>query len=441
METPGPHNTKTKPNWLDNLQQESWQLELLISGFSIFLLIGAWTKLSELETDLTLLRQASLNFSALEALYDISGIALACLLGTLAFHVLLRGMWIAAIGLRSVSGDIDYDELNPQPRFRDFLERRIGSFDAYIERLERYCSVLFTVAFLIFFGLLSLALLISILNILAFTAIAIIGDDAFDVVNKIVSLIFIIIGVPYLFDFVTMGWLKRQKWAVRPYYYLYRLMGWLTLARFSRPLYYNLIDNRFGRRLAIVLPVLMFAAVVASSYEHITHAYYPGYAQAGKEVILSGVYDDDGFEANSRLWRPSLASRYVKDNYVELFIPYIPLNDDDNLKLHYPDLIPARLPGSVLRGGISLGESTSSEADNTELRKAMSGIWRISVDSILVEVIPRFTTHKKRRQPGLTYMIPAHDLPVGEHELLIQNRMHLRDTIRFEEGSVIYFYK
>ncbi|CAH1001421.1 hypothetical protein LEM8419_02324 [Neolewinella maritima] len=27
-------------SWLDKLQQESWQLELLISGFVIFLLIG-----------------------------------------------------------------------------------------------------------------------------------------------------------------------------------------------------------------------------------------------------------------------------------------------------------------------------------------------------------------------------------------------------------------
>jgi len=194
-------NIKLK-SWLDSLQQESWQLELLISGFSIFLLIGGWGKIVELQTDLILLQQASQNFSALDAFYDISRIALACLLGTLIFHVLLRGMWIAAIGLRSVSGDIEYEELNLLPRFHNFLKRRIGSFDGYVERLERYCSVLFSVAFLIFFGLLSLALL-------------------------------------------------------------------------SRPLYYNLIDNRFGRRLAVAIPMLMFVAVIASSYEHITHAYYP----------------------------------------------------------------------------------------------------------------------------------------------------------------------
>ncbi len=427
--------------WLDSLQQESWQLELLISGFSIFLLIGGWSKLVDLETDLVLLRQASRNFSTLDAFYDFSRIAITCLLTTLIFHVLLRGMWIATIGLRSVSGDIEYKELNFLPRFHNFLKQRIGSFDGYVERLERYCSVLFSLAFLIFFGLLSLALLISILNAVGFIVVSILGDDASDVVNSMISVFLLVTGLPYLLDFITVGWFKRQKWLARPYYYLYRLMGWLTLARFSRPLYYNLIDNRFGRRLAVAVPGLMLAALVIWSYEHITHAYYPAYFQSGKEVVLAGTYDDEGYEGNSRLWRPSLSSRYVNNNYLELFIPYIPINDDDELEFHYPDLVPARLTGTVLRGGLRLGKSTSSKVDNTELRKAMSGIWRISLDSLQLDVNPRFSTHKERGQFGLLYMIPAHELPVGEHEILIQKRMQMSDTLQFEKGSLIYFYK
>lgn len=435
------HPDQRTGSWLDSLQQESWQLELLISGFSIFLLLAGWSKLVDLETDLVLLGQTSQNFSALESLYYISRMALGCLLATLVFHVLLRGMWIAAIGLRSVSGDIDYDALRPRPRFRNFLERRIGSFDGYIARLERNCSVSFTVALLIFFGLLSFAILIFLLNVIAFILVAFLGEDAWDPVNNIVLVIMLIFGVPYLLDFVTIGWLKRQKWCARPYYYIYRIMGWVTLARFSRPLYYNLIDNRFGRRLAIGLPVLMLAAVLFSSYEHITHAYYPAYSQQGREIILSGAYDDEGHDTNSRLWRPSLASRYVENNYLQVFIPYLPVNHDEDLQFHYPDLVPARLTGSILRGGLHIGESATNEADNTELREAMSSLWRLSVDSIRLDVSPRFYKHEQRRQLGLLYMIPTHDLAVGEHELMIQKRMHLRDTLRFETGNITYFYK
>ena len=34
--------------WLELLQQESWQLELIISGFAIFLLVGVYDPLQDL---------------------------------------------------------------------------------------------------------------------------------------------------------------------------------------------------------------------------------------------------------------------------------------------------------------------------------------------------------------------------------------------------------
>lgn len=33
--------------WLETLQQESWQLELIISGFAIFLLVGTYDPLQD----------------------------------------------------------------------------------------------------------------------------------------------------------------------------------------------------------------------------------------------------------------------------------------------------------------------------------------------------------------------------------------------------------
>jgi hypothetical protein len=43
-EARGKESLKT---WLDGIQQDSWQLELLISGFVIFLLIGGLEPMSE----------------------------------------------------------------------------------------------------------------------------------------------------------------------------------------------------------------------------------------------------------------------------------------------------------------------------------------------------------------------------------------------------------
>jgi len=40
--------------WLDKIQQDSWQLELVITGFSIFLMLGVLNKLNDLRLDINL---------------------------------------------------------------------------------------------------------------------------------------------------------------------------------------------------------------------------------------------------------------------------------------------------------------------------------------------------------------------------------------------------
>jgi hypothetical protein len=141
-----PKDTKHKDghlkNWLDSLQQESWQLELLISGFSTFLLIQGLGWFEGLSYDLALLEQQSGRFGFLDILYYFGKIGWMSLIVSLLFRVVMRGLWIAAVGLRSVSGEIDYTAFRFRPRYVQRLQNGIGSFDDYINRLERYCSVI-----------------------------------------------------------------------------------------------------------------------------------------------------------------------------------------------------------------------------------------------------------------------------------------------------------
>lgn len=141
---------------LDGIQQDSWQLELLISGFVIFLLIGGLEPMVRWELEVNMLMTESLVYVALYVIFQTMQTAYVALLTSLLLHVLLRGLWIAAIGLRYVSGDIDYARLNYRPRYTHWLKKRVGSFDEYIERLEHYCSVIFSIAFLVIFCFLSL---------------------------------------------------------------------------------------------------------------------------------------------------------------------------------------------------------------------------------------------------------------------------------------------
>ena len=155
------NNEKKLTKWLNKLQQESWQLELVISGFSIFLMLGAWQGLKGFARDIEL---ASHGLGNEDSLLNIGYIVLlgACLfiLINLVLHVLLRGIWISTIGLRYVSGDIDFDSLRLAPKFDRLLRRKVGSFDQYILKLENLCSVVFSFTFLIVFMLFSCGFLI-----------------------------------------------------------------------------------------------------------------------------------------------------------------------------------------------------------------------------------------------------------------------------------------
>ena len=116
---------------LEKLQEESWQLELIISGFAIYGLFVAYEPIS-------ISVQESQNEQQVYA-FIISSVALvscAILIFNLLLHVILRGLWIGALGLRYVSGDIDYDQLNYSRKFNKYLRKKVGSFDKYIANLE-----------------------------------------------------------------------------------------------------------------------------------------------------------------------------------------------------------------------------------------------------------------------------------------------------------------
>lgn len=433
-------------NWLDNLQQESWQLELLISGFTLFLLIGGWEPVKDLEYDLTIFRGTTETASTLNMLYYVMRTAYLSLLACLLIHVVLRGVWIAAIGLRSVSGEIDYDQLHYQPRYVDRLRRRLGSFDDYIERMERNCSVVFSLAFLIFFCFLSLATW-SLMAIFIQYIYLWLGGWTWQGQGVLggagsVSIVVFIMGLIYLFDFVTLGLLKKSKWLGRPYYYLYIVMGWVTLARFYRPLYYNLIDNRFGRKLAIALPIVIFGILIVVSIHQVNYAYFPAMVGNGQVWLDSDNYDDEDPNLYNQVWRMSLASRYPVNNYVRAFIPYRPVKDDPIIKKINPDLKVSQYVGTKLNGAFSVGKRVNQDADYPQMLKTLSQLYQFYInDSLQVDLRPHFHYHTNRGQPGLEYMIPTHDLPPGQHQLLVRSRFITEDSLRWSNGRTIYFYK
>ena len=435
-------------SWLDKLQQESWQLELLISGFVIFLLVGGLEPMFDFAQDMFALTDQSRNYFGLGLMAGMLGTAYISLLICLLVHVVLRGLWIAAIGLRYVSGDIDYGALRYQPLYRRWLHRSVGSFDEYIERLERFCSVMFSVAFLVIFCFVSITTY-SIFVILLQSAYGwVMGVETMTTGiftgAGIISWLCLLLGVVYLVDFLTLGFFKRNRFTAKIYYPVYRLMGWVTLAALYRPLYHNLVDDRFGRRLARLLPLFVFGALLLLSVNIVTHGFFPYYLQDGSVWIDHRNYDDEGADIRGERYRTTLSSRYVQNNYVEAFVSYRPRVHDPTIQHKYPDLEFARYTGLRLGEPIQVTQLYNNDPDFSydSLLVGVSSIFRLSVnDSLRRDIQPRFHYNDERKQPGLLFMVPTHDLPNGEHHLRVETQFLENDSLRWYAGPLIYFYK
>ncbi|MEH6513686.1 MAG: hypothetical protein V7734_11370 [Maribacter arcticus] len=431
---------KSFTKWLEILQQESWQLELLISGFAIFLLAESYEPIRNLDDQISLLLSGSGYYGLLYVPYQVMLGAWYVLIINLILHVLLRGLWISTIGLRYVSGDIDFNTLNISSKFDRFLRSKIVSFDLYIQQLEKLCSSVFGFTFLIIFILISGGLFVLGIFILAITMQVI--DTRFGDLWVVVIVPFLVLyllgGLIYFLDFITLGWLKRKKGIARFYYPIYRFFSVITLAFIYRPIYYNLLDNKYGRNIILFLIPYLIGFTLIASLTVNSHAYLPG--NRTLQSISNNFYDDTLEDRAS--YSASISSKFVKNGYAQLFLPYVARTDDKVIEAICPDLKPAKTGFSLF--GIDDPLRNSMNADLA--LDCHTQRFKIYVnDTLLNHLKYRFYEHPTRKNIGLLTVLDVGYLPRGEHIIKVYVKLlqdsNGKDTLLFRESALIPFWK
>ena len=302
---------------LDKLQQESWQLELLISGFAIFGLINA---LGPIENGLN---EARALESYSKILFYIAKISCLVLIVNLIIHVVIRGLWIGAIGLRYVSGEIDYGSLNYKKRFTDYLKIKVGSFDKYIGTLENYCSILFAVTFLFLFYIISLFMIVLIIYLAGnfFIGSGYFSELVGPMLLGFFALFFLSLSLFVFIDFITQGYLKKKEWTSFLYLPLYKVFSIITLSFLYRPLVYNFLDNKFGKRIILVLiPIYLFAFFLTTinnvRSNYISTNKYSSVYYANSNNYINSI------KTNEYIKGAAIQSKIVTNNYLKVFIPF-----------------------------------------------------------------------------------------------------------------------
>lgn len=434
------YNDRNFKQLLDRLQQDSWQLELIISGFAIF---GLFTAIPKLE--------AILAFAKLEntfhtiTLFTVILIACYILIFNLLIHVTLRGLWIGALGLRYISGDIEFDKLNYQPKFTKHLKKKIISFDRYVATLENYCSLLFAVSFLLIFYVISITVVI-----LTFIALfTFIDDDATNSITiKIIGTLlicFIFFGSFLVFiDFITQGFLKKKKWLAKIYFPFYRVFSLLTFSFLYRPLVYNFLDNKFTKRLSFFLVPFYVLILILVSVENQKSNYLDNMKYNTTISVDERQYENLRTKDNEFVKTASIQSKVITDPFIKFFKIF-----NEKLENRIYTINPSLKPEKKFdkRGyktGIDFSDHRFSRKKRDSLTlqyvKTLNTMYKIKIDSTIYNT--DFVLSKnKQKQTGFETYLPTKNLKEGKHILkLLRKKITKKDTTTVADVIIPFWY-
>lgn len=146
MNSSAPNNPKPKPQWLERLEQESYQAELIVSGVA---LLGAFQLPGLLDQLLNwcLQRTTAEQQELLGYLFIYLLFGAFILIFNFVLHFSLRTLWIGNIGLASVFPEgINEHSDRYSPHFLARLKARFPDLQGFNQRLDDFCSLLFSIA-------------------------------------------------------------------------------------------------------------------------------------------------------------------------------------------------------------------------------------------------------------------------------------------------------
>ena len=423
---------------LEKLQEESWQLELIISGFAIFGLFVAYEPIS------LAAKEAQHNQQIYAFIITMVGtISCAILIFNLLLHVVLRGLWIGALGLRYVSGDIDYDYLKYSKIFTYYLKRKVGSFDKYIANLENYCSVIFAISFLLVFYVIAFTIIMVLIALIACFVID--NEDLPGFVSGflgIFSIIFILIGsFLTIFDFLTQGWLKKKQWISKIYFPIYWVFSFLTLSFLYRPLVYNFLDIKFGKRLSFSLVPIYIIILILTSLKYVNSNYLDANTSSSSIYANSRNYEDLLNEGDEFIENVAIPSKVITDPFLKVFIVFNE-NIEDRIFSYNEGLKPEN-DKRGLNSNIRFNNETNQSNEDSlrrEYVKTFNRVYSVDIDSIGYPssfILGR----SPKGELGFETFLSIKDLMDGNH-LLKVNRLRIRndDTTQRSVSRIPFWY-
>ncbi len=424
-----------KPDWLDDIQNRSWEPELFISGgviFTLFQITGAIQRQSFL-----LLQKTGYIEPVIIANFLVA--ALNALIFGFGLHLALRGFWVASVCLSYVfPKGIQTEKVDHYASpFKRRVHRLIDTSVDLVVWMESASSIMFFLSFL-FFSLI-ISVLATLIVITPNSSLLELGPTIYAII-RVGSYILLFLGFIYAIDFLTMGFIKRQKKIAKLYYPIYWLFSILTLSFLYRSAYYTLVTNIKRKWLlatgiagyllvALAITQLSFGGgnlMPALSFNSLDTKAYLG-LEVDRLKFDTRQYDNTR-KPNDMVQHVSIQSDIVQEKYLKLFIVH--------------QKIIERLMD------MDCAEKAKSIVKRIEQRKMLNcyrEFYEVYIDDARVNVVKwRYYTHPKTGEEGILAFVPIDQLSPTEHivevKLNVATKAALAELKRFGMKDDVYAY-
>lgn len=396
-----------KPQWLVDVQNRSWEPEILISGItltSLFLLSNHVYNVFGM-----LIQEYDVDRIQMHILFGVSTVILTGLKLVLIAHLILRGLWTGLVGLSYVYPDgMKRHRLSQENRALDF-----PSPSELVIQVEKVCSVLFAFIFASF----SFFITMYILYLPAILLRFVINNR---VAYLYVNVAYFLLIIPF-FVFIMNRKFKNSDFSIRFRTHLLKNT-------------YLIFMTNVGRIKTSVIFACYFAVILGLSISSIlSFGFINKSSEASTQSNIVFV-DKNKYESDRnnglRVQKGTLNSFEVEKNYISVFLSYYKQDENTLQKsLQHPQL--------VRKAYTHLSTSQMHLPD----------LYRIQIDTTVIVDVPWHRTRKiETGQQGYFATIDIDSLRNGYHELRIDKLVWRRgrkepklveywDRIPFEKRS------
>ena len=420
------------PQWLENIQENSWEAELLLSAVMLFGLIQTPILLNTWMNQVFLWEDGVLR-SLLETF--VQGIEILRI--GFILHLIVRALWIAQVGFSYVyPKGIRIDKLKFHGRFRRELEKSESQVNSII-KLEKVASMIFAISFSLFGLLIGLTFFVSPFMILALVTKGKVIVGEYKTAIVVFVMVYIFLSIPIFIDFITNGWLRRGKRRAKFFYplsYFFRIM---TLSFLYKKTLLTIISNVKGfRKYLISIGVVLIILFMNEPKDFLLRYKRDSYIENTKKAYVqkenydSKRSDDDYLVA-------TIPNDVINSNVLPVFIKDQGLFDLD--KFDHETVEKDSSSTKIRFSKNELEDNMAAEAEN--LNKLI--YLTIDEDS-LKDVKWAASVHPKAYKRGFTSYLNISELENKDHRLKIYLIQTESDTLQQRKDSLlanIFFYK